>query len=334
MKCARRKVSRFAPGGFTLVELLVVIAIIGMLVGLVLPAVQSARERGRNTVCKSNMRQVALAVINYENSKNKYPGYVDLFRHQNQNPYRRPLMVLLLPFLDRRDLADEFAQLAAHIPYSSSLGGPNWEGLWQTKYPNLEGLTLEVLNCPSDSVNLPRHTAYVYNTGTAPNWLGGPSGQNLADGVFVWAGNLNGVNLVMTSDRIYDGLENTIMITENIQARYWTDGDEGYVGCVWWDVPLSSISTVLSINQEKSPAGTGLFGEITGPPQARIRYARPSSNHPGGVNVAYCDGHVAELNEGIDYVTYAHLMTSKGRSCTAQSNGTVGYMVRNSVLNK
>ncbi len=329
MKCARRKVSRFAPGGFTLVELLVVIAIIGMLVGLVLPAVQSARERGRNTVCKSNMRQVALAVINYENSKNKYPGYVDLFRYQDQNLYRRPLMVLLLPYLDRRDLADEFAQLAAHIPYDSSLGGPNWESLWQLKYPNLEGLTLEVLNCPSDSVNLPRHTAYVYNTGTAPSWLGGPSVQNPADGVFVWAGNLNGVNLVMTSDRIYDGLENTIMITENIQARWWTDGSEIFVGCVWWDVPLSNVSSVFSINQNKTD------GDPPFSATGDIRYARPSSYHPGGVNVAYCDGHVAELNEGIDYVTYAHLMTSKGRSCTANpSGGTVGNWVRNRVLNK
>ncbi len=330
MKCARRELSRFAPGGFTLVELLVVIAIIGMLVGLVLPAVQSARERGRNTVCKSNMRQVALAVINYENSKNKYPGYVDLFRHQDQNLYRRPLMVLLLPYLDRRDLADEFAQLAAHIPYNPSLGGPDWRTLWQSKYPNFEGLTLEILNCPSDSVNLPRHTAYVYNTGTAPNWLGGPPGQNPADGVFLWNGNPSNPQ-IMTADRIYDGQENTIMITENIQARYWTDGDEGYVGCVWWDVPLSSLNTVLSVNQEKT-AGVEPLNAIGG--AQRIRYARPASYHPGGVNVAYCDGHVAELNEGIDYVTYAHLMTSKGRSCTAQSNGTVGYAVRNSVLNK
>ena len=195
MKCARREMSRFARGGFTLVELLVVIAIIGMLVGLVLPAVQSARERGRNTVCKSNMRQVALAVINYENSKNKYPGYVDLFRHQNQNLYRRPLMVLLLPYLDRRDLADAFASIPGNIPPGSSLG---------SFFPGYQGLTLEVLNCPSDSVNLPRHTAYVYNTGTAPSWLGGPQGQNPADGVFLWNGNPGSIR--MTPDRIYDGL--------------------------------------------------------------------------------------------------------------------------------
>ena len=329
MKYARRKYGRLVRGGFTLVELLVVIAIIGMLMGLVLPAIQSARERGRNTVCKSNMRQVALAVINYENSKNKYPGYVDVFRHQNQNLYRRPLMVLLLPYLDRRDLADQFAKIAGNIP-GVSLG---------SVFPGGQGLTLEVLNCPTDRVNLPQHTAYVYNTGTAPGWLGGPPGQNLADGVFVWAGNLTSANLAMTSDRIYDGLENTIMITENIQARYWTDGGEDHVGCVWWDVEPGEFGNffsgkpVLAINRGNAD-GTGSYGEIVGPAQERIRYARPSSLHPGSVNVAYCDGHVAELNEGIDYVTYAHLMTSKGRSCTAKSNTSVGGQVRQSVLNK
>ncbi len=312
--------------GFTLVELLVVIAIIGMLVGLVLPAVQSARERGRNTVCKSNMRQVAMAVITYENAKNRYPGYLDLFRHQNQNLYRRPLMVLLLPYLDRRDLADKFATIPGDIP-GTSLG---------SFFPGLQGLFLDILVCPTDRVNRARHTAFVYNTGTAPGWLGGPSGQNPADGVFLWNGNPNNPQ-IMTSDRIYDGLEHTIMISENIQARYWTDADERYIGMVWWDVEPSEFGSfiggqsVLSVNQENN-AGVEPINEISG--TIAIRYARPSSYHPGSVNVAYCDGHVQELNEGIDYITYAHLMTSKGRSCTAKSNTSVGGQVRQTVVNK
>ena len=127
------------------------------------------------------------------------------------------------------------------------------------------------------------------------------------------------------------------MITENIQSRYWLDGDERYIGCVWWDVEPGEFSNffsgqpVLSINQQNN-AGVEPFNAIGG--TDAIRFARPSSYHPGSVNVAYCDGHVAELNEGIDYVTYAHLMTSKGRSCTAKSNTSVGGQVRQSVLNK
>ncbi len=324
MKYARHPSQSVSRGGFTLVELLVVIAIIGMLVGLVLPAVQSARERGRSTVCKSNMRQVAMAVINYENARNRYPGYLDLFRHQNQNRYYRPLMVLLLPYLDRRDLADRFNAIADHIPGGAPLS---------TYFPNLQGLYLEVLNCPSDSVNLPRHTAYVYNTGIAP--MTGVA-QNPADGVFLWNGDPTNPH-IMTSDRIYDGLENTIMISENIQATYWTVADEAHIGMVWWDVEPGEFGNffgglpVLSINQENS-AGVEPINGVSG--SGAIRYARPSSYHPGTVNVAYCDGHVVELDEGIDYITYAHLMTSKGRSCTAKSSTSVGGQVRQTVVNK
>ena len=63
--------------GFTLVELLVVIAIIGMLVALLIPAVGAARARARQTTCASNMRQVGQAIVNYETSKQRYPGYVE-----------------------------------------------------------------------------------------------------------------------------------------------------------------------------------------------------------------------------------------------------------------
>src|SRR4051812_7524731 len=60
-------------GGFTLVELLVVIAIIGILVALLLPAIQSAREAARRTKCINNLKNVGLACLNYESSKNSYP---------------------------------------------------------------------------------------------------------------------------------------------------------------------------------------------------------------------------------------------------------------------
>ncbi len=321
--------------GFTLVELLVVIAIIGMLMGLLIPAVQSARERGRNTVCKNNMRQVALAIINYENTKKRLPGYVEKIGVDSSgNPVWRPMMALLLPHLDRRDLDDRLRSFPGSIPSPAFYSSPYSAYLTQGKL-----LYLEVLNCPSDPVFEGAHTAFAYNTGTPDDITGLPSTpppQNPADGVFLW--NAYGT-LSISLDRIYDGQSTTIMLTENIQTGLWVNGAEALVGCVWWDVDPANLSSVTFFINRNREDGIEPYNNVVNEASAStsdlmnaLRYARPSSRHPGSVNVAYCDAHVDALDESIDYITYAHLMTSKGRSCTASGPGTVGARVRNSVL--
>ena len=69
--------------GFTLVELLVVITIIGMLVALLLPAVQHARERGRQLTCLNNIKQLSLATVSHESSKGQFPGYTQFIKRGN-----------------------------------------------------------------------------------------------------------------------------------------------------------------------------------------------------------------------------------------------------------
>jgi prepilin-type N-terminal cleavage/methylation domain-containing protein len=124
--------------GFTLVELLVVIAIIGTLIGLLLPAVQTAREAGRQAVCSNSLKQIGLALANFESTKNRFPparGLVEM--KGNTSDYTT--MVVLLPFLEYGSQYDLIRSVAA--------GGTNPRS---NAYTNGTTGKYKNLKCPSD----------------------------------------------------------------------------------------------------------------------------------------------------------------------------------------
>lgn len=115
----RRLAAKRSPAGFTLVELLVVIAIIGILIGMLLPAVQMVREAARRTACKNNMRQLGLALHNYESALQRFPpGYAYALGSQyaaqtgyqvssgwaNANHLGHAWGVFVLPFIEQQNL--------------------------------------------------------------------------------------------------------------------------------------------------------------------------------------------------------------------------------------
>lgn len=288
---------------FTLVELLMVILIIGMLVALLLPAVNSVRENGRNNTCKNNLRQVALAIDHYEGKRGKYPGYVDgIVRGNNLREFvARPLIYMILPQLERKDLHE----LNDGVRYP------------QDGVDVSNQLYLAVLVCPSDPKPAGSPTSYVYNTGMPdlPN-PPGPDAENPANGVFTfrWRGfnaaPRGGIsaNYITTKD----GTSNTLMLTENMDAGNWWGTSEVDVGWVWHD--LSSSPPPYSIN--------GLKGQRGG--DTDLKWARPSSNHLHNVNVAFCDGHVRGLRQDVEYYVLAQLMTPWGQRCGYDQSPTGG----------
>src|SRR3954466_9243849 len=106
--------------GFTLIELMVVIALLGLMVALLLPAIQSARESSRSTVCRNNLKQIGTALINYETVHKHFPkgaeGYFD--RMLSPAPmYGLSWWARILPFLEQAEIADQLDRNGANTGY-------------------------------------------------------------------------------------------------------------------------------------------------------------------------------------------------------------------------
>jgi prepilin-type N-terminal cleavage/methylation domain-containing protein/prepilin-type processing-associated H-X9-DG protein len=166
--------------GFTLIELLVVISIIGVLVGLLLPAVNAAREAGRRTQCSNNMRQLGLALINFSTSKNSFP-FAGTFDEANPAPasggsntatsitapsatvaqsWLYNWVVDVMPYLDQQDIANAWDKSTWYWNQTSLISGQPSNG-------RLSSTALGVLKCPDDTTAQPGqgNLSYVVNGG-------------------------------------------------------------------------------------------------------------------------------------------------------------------------
>ncbi len=297
--------------GFTLVELLVVVVIIAMLMALLLPAINSARAKARQAQCTSHQQNIAKAVQQYETAKGSLPGYINSFgalgpSGSNRTPLSWP--IVLLPYLGHEDLwkrwRDSGVSMADKLDRTS---------------PDCAVVDLPELRCPSDNFSgEDAPLSYVANCGipdgTSSEQLEYMSGKWTTTGTRLAEGPAHGVfhnrynNSSLppvTSSRIVDGLQMTILISENIQAGFWFDVDEGYIGIVWRDGVLTNWDPgprVVNVGQD-APSR---------PPLDPLDplYARPSSMHAGGVVVTYCDGRTDFLNEDIFYRAYISLLTT------------------------
>ena len=142
---------------FTLIELLVVIAIIGTLVGLLLPAVQSARESARRSLCSSNLRQIALGVINYHDARRRFPPGAlqsntacqppDYNAGSNPTVRRASWTVWVLPYIEESAMYDKFNPASASTRFGALLTSTSGEDSTNLAAQNTP---LSIYKCPSD----------------------------------------------------------------------------------------------------------------------------------------------------------------------------------------
>jgi prepilin-type N-terminal cleavage/methylation domain-containing protein/prepilin-type processing-associated H-X9-DG protein len=288
-----KRISPFTSRGFTLVELLVVISIIGVLMSLTLPAVNSAREAGRRAVCTNNIRQVGQAVLNYDVNKKKFPGY---YGNTSRNT----------------NASNGVSWALAILPYLGAEGEyKNWE---ETN----GALTLfgyrEVYVCPSDPPDRPTtpQLSYVINAGL-------DSSEIRASGLSFGNPNTN-FNSITRGKTIADGLGQTLMLSENLNAGSYTDITKALVGMLWFNaLPTSSSNPERLVNGRWSGWTIGTANQTF----SDNTRARPSSFHPGGVNAVFCDSSTKFLREDIDYTVYRTLMTTSGQDASLSTYNTV-----------
>jgi prepilin-type N-terminal cleavage/methylation domain-containing protein len=315
--------------GFTLVELLVVIAIIGVLVGLLLPAVQSAREAARRSQCSNNLKQLGLALLLHESSKGEFPKGVHIFERNaggGHGPASFGWGGLTLPYIEQSALGQQYMAIPNFPNYNwqtASSGGVSAGELSQTP--------LSVYMCPSDvmgPINL------YYNAGKDPfgksNYVGvagaygGQDAQGTNPMIFIndvdlendppfndnhrrIMGNTLGIfggNMSSRIRQITDGTSNTFMVGERSglaeaeptnpaapPAAYWT----GAIRARWVNSTLTNVRNdpAFLIN------GTSRWGT--------------SSLHTGGgCQFLRADGSVSFVSEDIDGDLFQALGTRAG----------------------
>jgi prepilin-type N-terminal cleavage/methylation domain-containing protein len=300
--------------GFTLVELLVVIAIIGVLVGLLLPAVQAAREAARRMQCQNNLKQLSLAMHNFESTYKRLP-YLRKGPLNNLNsvgPAAHSWAVVILPFIEQTALYNQMigadGQIMRYNQMPVSVRTAPIPGFYCPS--QLPGRLTKTEPIPFPALNTsPPFTAPARcNWGTSPSMpqgscldYSGNAGRNASawnTGIFK---NHFGMGQTKFGD-ITDGLSNTMLVGEKhiqLNAEAW-----GQDGCAALpDAPAFSGDCRETLSSIAGPSN----------PPARSPLERPNFNfgsrHPGVFNSTLCDGSVRTIPVTIDLTTYANLAT-------------------------
>lgn len=303
-------------GAFTIIELLVVIAIIGVLIGLLLPAVQKVRESASRIHCTNNLKQFSLACANYETTHDLYPpgGLClpdDGFGAWDSN--KGTWLVYALPYIEQNNLYAQIPNLT--VPNFDSIGAAERAGVLPRIFSGLR--------CPSDGFDF---------AGPYSNYAGsmGPQCLDNKCGVNPFASycNMPAWGYMISPDdsstsntggargafsrggariglpELSDGLSNTLFIGEGLpeQINHMRDTN-------WYTrYGTQCLSTIIPINYPISGSDQSWCGAASAGPAHSMTNNNVSwgfkSHHPGGVNFAFADGSVRFVSQSIDHKLY------------------------------
>lgn len=336
--------SKSKPPGFTLVELLVVIAIIGILVALLLPAIQAAREAARRAECSNNLKQLALGLHNYHDSLKIFPpAMINSSRSSWRGRWRvtnTPVWAMLLPYMEEASIHDQWefgAACSRSNPYGATFAGP---AAVRTQNEDLAKNRIDALECPA-------HPEAGRTSNAGGNWYvrsNQPRASYLVcTGYFIdyhadydayktganrYRMGAFGNNGAARMAEIEDGTSQTTLVGEawggdgfKCSSHYgpWGllgihTGVHGRVVSGWavsryTPAQWASWGRDWHINSAYRVWDSGYW--CTRAQRARDRklaYAWAfNSGHPGGAQFAFADGKVQFLSEDMDYKTFCML---------------------------
>jgi prepilin-type N-terminal cleavage/methylation domain-containing protein/prepilin-type processing-associated H-X9-DG protein len=302
--------ARKLRSAFTLVELLVVITIIGILIALLLPAVQAAREAARRMQCGNNQKQVALALQNYVSALNALPPGI-IFAGNSPD---HTALIMLLPYLENQN-----------VPYNFNLRQYD-----PANKPAI-GTQIAAYLCPSDDA-AGRKVLETYSRSNVAVCFGSqamcksctcctvPAKDAITDGAFQ-------IDLSRRLDDFPDGTSNTVAVSEILSGKKdtspldyrgaWTLVLHGF-NYEHYDTPNSSNGDVMypgtCVSEPDmpcaSPTGDNLY----------LQHIAARSRHPGGVNAGFVDGHINFIPDVIDLAVWRAL--GARNDGTTLANGT------------